>query len=445
MTVRSVVLENVRCFASRVDVPLAPLTLLVGENSTGKSTFLGMVRVAWDIVNGTRNVDFNEPPFSFGTYDHIARQHGGRAQIAKQFSIGLAVSNEAAELESSVKVVAQFIKKSGQPQLREISVTSADGYEIHVKYAVASSPDESASIAIKTPTAAATFNTPSVAPLLSSLPVGIPAMEYLLFFAQRLHQIGKTPPVESTLEQKDLQKIQRMLVKAREHVWSQRPVALAPIRTEPLRTYEPGHTSQTPDGYHVPALLSTLFRQQSPRASETLQILQDVGRKAGLFESIRVRHLGSKPEVDPFQVHLKIRKQSTQKNLVDVGYGVSQALPLIVDSLNSDANAFLVQQPEVHLHPRAQAEIGSFLAQQVTRRGQHFVVETHSDYLVDRVCSAVRERSLKPEDVIILSFSHRNLAVEVDPIRVDPQGNLVDAPEGYRDFFMREQRRSLGL
>src|SRR5881396_1662040 len=73
-------------------------------------------------------------------------------------------------------------------------------------------------------------------------------------------------------------------------------------------------------------------------------------------------------------------------NLVDVGYGVSQALPILVDTLQRPAadEVFLLQQPEVHLHPRAQAELGSFFVSQAGKK-RRFVIETHSDYLVDRV------------------------------------------------------------
>ena len=56
--------ENIRCFTNRQDVPLAPLTVLVGENSSGKSTFLALVRLAWDLVEGRYSLlDFNEEPF----------------------------------------------------------------------------------------------------------------------------------------------------------------------------------------------------------------------------------------------------------------------------------------------------------------------------------------------------------------------------------------------
>ena len=92
-------------------------------------------------------------------------------------------------------------------------------------------------------------------------------------------------------------------------------------------------------------------------------------------------------------------------NLVDVGYGVSQALPILVDTLQRPAadEVFLLQQPEVHLHPRAQAELGSFFVSQAGKK-RRFVIETHSDYLVDRVRMEIRRGNIRAQDVSLLSF-----------------------------------------
>ncbi|MEE8451671.1 MAG: AAA family ATPase, partial [Thermoguttaceae bacterium] len=59
----TLILEDVRCFHERHELPLAPLTILVGENSTGKSTILAATRLAWDISNGNLAPDFAEEPF----------------------------------------------------------------------------------------------------------------------------------------------------------------------------------------------------------------------------------------------------------------------------------------------------------------------------------------------------------------------------------------------
>ena len=133
------------------------------------------------------------------------------------------------------------------------------------------------------------------------------------------------------------------------------------------------------------------------------------------------------------------------RNLIDVGYGVSQVLPVITELLRSDApSMFLLQQPEVHLHPSAQAALGSLFCQ-VAGPDRQIVVETHSDHLLDRVRMDVRdgEGRLKPEDVSILFFERGELDVRIHSLRIDEQGNIIDAPDSYRGFFMEETARSL--
>ena len=177
--------------------------------------------------------------------------------------------------------------------------------------------------------------------------------------------------------------------------------------------------------------------------------LEGFGHDAGLFDEISVRPLGKRGS-EPFQVHLRRygrRAKGPMRNLVDVGYGVSQVLPVITELFrDGETPMFLLQQPEVHLHPSAQAALGSLFCR-IAAQGRQLLVETHSDHVLDRVRTDVRDGSavLKPEEVSILYFERRDLDVQIHSLRVDERGNIRNAPRGYRRFFMEETRRSLGL
>ena len=175
-----------------------------------------------------------------------------------------------------------------------------------------------------------------------------------------------------------------------------------------------------------------------------------MGNDAGLFDEIDIRHLG-KRDSEPFQV--QVRKSGTRakspkgprRNLIDVGYGVSQVLPVITELLQEGASPmFLLQQPEVHLHPSAQAALGSLFCR-VAGPDRRLVVETHGDHLLSRVRMDVRDGAsdLKPEDVSILFFERDDLDVRIHSIGLDEEGNVRGAPATYRKFFMEETRRSL--
>ena len=212
-----------------------------------------------------------------------------------------------------------------------------------------------------------------------------------------------------------------------------RPIAHAPVRTQPKRTYDPRTPTLSPEGVHIPTLLSNFLQNEGGDQKD----LEDFGRESGLFASLKVRRFGTTGG-DPFQIQAETHGQL--HNIIDVGYGVSQALPIVVDTLNASSDAaLLIQQPEVHLHPMAQAAIGTFFAQQIQRRNAPIIVETHSDYMIDRVRLMIRKEIIHKDDVQVLFFSPTSTDVDIIPITLGDDGSIIDPPKGYREFFLNEQ------
>jgi hypothetical protein len=222
-----------------------------------------------------------------------------------------------------------------------------------------------------------------------------------------------------------------------------RPRAIAPIRSKPERVYSKMEDSPVPSGQHMPMLLRRAFGQANSGSQELRMALNEFGRASGLFDELGVKRFGH-TESDPFQI--TVTSQGPAFNLVDVGYGISQVLPVLVDSLEApEQGTILLQQPEVHLHPRAQAELGTFLGKLVKQQRKTFVVETHSDYIIDRVRMDIRDKkTLAPDDVSILFFEKTGGAVNIHRIDIDEIGNIKNAPDAYRKFFMEEEKRYFG-
>lgn len=233
------------------------------------------------------------------------------------------------------------------------------------------------------------------------------------------------------------------LVEAIAFLSEPRPYAFAPIRTSPRRTNDPQTEVRDPEGGHIPMMLERLLGNGD--APDFRKRIEAFGDQSGLYSKLGVRKLGGL-DSDPFQIEVKLSSGGRARNLVDVGYGVSQAIPIVADCVSAEPEAtLLIQQPEVHLHPRAQAAMGSFFAQLANSGRNRLVVETHSDYLLDRVCIDVREEKINCRDVMLLYFEQATHGVSIHPIEVDAMGNLVDVPGGYRRFFLDEQRRFLGI
>ena len=276
--------------------------------------------------------------------------------------------------------------------------------------------------------------------------------EVCLIFLQGIKN-GETPEgIESppaTSEIEELTKIAQALRSDSGFSALRRPFASAPVRSRPRRTYDPIQQSRDTEGEYIPSYLASLYRQNADEWQGLKVSLEEFGRKAGLFDDISVRSFGNTGGA-PFQILVRKqgkRRKGPWRNLIDVGYGVSQALPMLTELLRPDApSMFLLQQPEVHLHPSAQAALGSLFCD-VAATGKQLIVETHSDFIIDRVRMDVRDKAtgLKPEDVSILYFERDELAVNIHSIRLDEMGDLEGAPEGYRKFFTAEMLRSIGF
>lgn len=435
-------IRHVRCFSDPGTARIAPVTLLVGENSTGKTTFLALARLAWDICFGHEGFDFNEDPFYFGSYEQIAHYRGGSAGRAKSFEVGMKVSikqktnRDYPKSGSEIFFNSKFIQSGSQPVLDETSLKSG-AYSITVRFGAnlrdtimdIEAPSWSGSLSIK--------NIERV--YLRFQPRLRIDWQYILYALYGLRQPDRNKRKKVSLSMDDFETFDALISASRRENRF-RPFATAPIRSKPLRTYDPVKDVPTSEGSHVPMLLAKSYFGSNGRWKTLKEGLDRFGSLSGLFEELRIKTLG-KTESDPFQIRVKIAGPAA--NLIDVGYGVSQILPVVVQSIQADRReSLLLQQPEVHLHPRGQAAFASFIGQLAKRLGKTFIVETHSDYIIDRLRMDVRDgKTLRPEDLSILFFERVGAEVKIHNISVDKEGNLQDVPDSYRKFFLDEERR----
>ena len=215
--------------------------------------------------------------------------------------------------------------------------------------------------------------------------------------------------------------------------------AFAPIRETPQRVYLHESSiinSRDVRGEHTATRLMKLSQSSEDNWDSLKSDLNEFGRKSGLFEEIYPHALVRKSQY-PFEIRLRTKHAQTS-NLCDVGYGVSQILPLLVDLILSEKQSgFLIQQPEVHLHPRTQAEFGRLVAG-LPKKNRHFVIETHSDFIIERIGHEINKGALDCNDVGILFFEAKDTEVLIHNISIQSDGSPKSAPPSYRKFFLEE-------
>jgi len=441
-----VTLENFRCFRQKQEARLAPLTLLVGENSTGKTSFLALIRALWDVTFREIAPDFKEEPYDLGSYDEIAHHRGGRGGRKDSFVMGLVTQATSGLVEDEVT----FKKKGTVPVPVKRTVKQNDTW---LEHRVA---DNTLRFCFGVSLGEWVWDVPFVEHPHAVNPRGRSLeLSYLLF--RLAHNVsGKTMGnlknrkfPSKNLTKEDREKLDKFSLLLQAPSIMPRPFASAPVRSKPRRTYDPARPTPDPEGVNIPMYLAEMHFQGGQKWSELKNALEEFGKRSGLFDKITVKRYG-KNQSEPFQLQVKKtggKSQGPWRNLIDVGYGVSQVLPIITELLRPNGpRVFLMQQPEVHLHPSAQAALGSLFCELAGTKRQ-LVVETHSDYLLDRVRMDVRDgkSKLKPEDVSILYFERKDLEVEIHSLQLDERGRVMDAPPSYRKFFMDEVNKRLEL
>ena len=431
-----ITLKNFRCFRDEQTVRLAPLSLLVGDNSTGKTSFLAMLRALWDVASLQRPPDFKEEPYDLGSFDEIVHYRGRRG--GPSFEIGFSI-----ERKDSPLVFNTLFEKMGTvpvPKKRRI----ADG-----ECWLESSLGDAWQVNFGTPKGQWSTIAPDESASLVSEDHNFIPFHFLLNIIRRNKSKIKSLNGPNLPSSRDWKKLEHICNRPHLYFLGRSPYASAPVRSMPYRTYDPARPLRDPEGDYIPMYLANIFFQDKSLWANLKNALEDFGKTAGLFDEISVRTLG-RVESEPFQIQVRKfgdRLKGPQRNLIDVGYGVSQILPVITELLRDDAPPiFLLQQPEIHLHPSAQAALGSLFCR-IANSERQLVVETHSDHLLDRIRMDIRDgaTTLKPEDVSILFFERQEVDVRIHSLTLDELGNVNGAPPGYRRFFMNEMRRSLKL
>ena len=385
---QSITLRNFRCFGDEPQTAfLAPLTLLVGENSSGKTSLMAMVRAMWDIAYDERAPDFKEEPYDLGSFDEIAHRSRVRGQNASEFEATVELTppkraRNGTRLQFS-RLAVEFAEKWSAPvpvrRRAEVSTNpSADGEpDFWIEHRTPD--DETESLDVGTPDGAWRCVTgvprQHAAPSASQDPlVPLESLSMRLRFGLRegrpsrwdIQPLGNSPELteDIVVGLERAVRLRRRVGGTAYGADQQRPFASAPVRSQPRRTYDPVRITADSFGDAIPTYLGQMERR-TPEAWQALKAqLEEFGRSAEMFDELKIRRHG-KQESDPFQ--LQVRRSASRtaepfRNLIDVGYGVSQVLPVITELLRPGGpQTALLQQPEVHLHPVAQASLGTLL------------------------------------------------------------------------------------
>lgn len=206
------------------------------------------------------------------------------------------------------------------------------------------------------------------------------------------------------------------------------------FRLQPERAYYQRSKSDykvDKHGENYPDQILNWERRQSPKFKELKSIL----RELNLLRTIRTRKLRS----GRFELRVQAKSRGAWASLADVGFGISQFLPIIVADLQlPDDSTLVLAQPEIHLHPSVQAAIADYLVTQINEHEKSYIVETHSEYLLNRIRLAIVKGQLEPSDVSVYYFENSADGSIMHSIEFTKDGQIRNAPKGFFETHMMD-------
>jgi predicted ATPase len=397
----------------RTEIAIRPLTILAGANSSGKSSIMQPVLLMKQTLEapydpGALLLDGTNVRFT--SAEQLLARRDGKA--ATHLSFGVTTSDEASVVvqlkrrtEGGFEVTQMTQRRAGAPD-----VVLRPGVTLHPG---AHRGDQEAGTEVRRERC-------FLVQVDLGVPSGVPDDEGMM--ADGFRYPGP---------------------RARTHLLA--ALHVPALRGNPERTYKTTAVGDDFPGTFEPYVASIVHHWQVTRDLR-LKHLAAALRKLGLNWKIEASR------VDDTRVELRVGrlKQETaggardMVSIADVGFGVRQCLPVLVAVLTARPGQLVyIEEPEIHLHPRAQVALAQILAD-AANRGVRVIIETHSSLLLLGVQALVAEGALPPERVALHWFSLTQEGVtEVRSADLDEAGAFGDWPEDFDEVALDVQARYL--
>jgi predicted ATPase len=446
-------IKNFKCFAKEKIIDFSKITLLTGRNSSGKSSILHAI---------LGPVQSGEFPFKFSPNGKYVNMGDFKEMSNKHFSkdISLSYTFKHQGLKSNYVFDTIWInsKSNSLPELKSFTLSAeflklsliknTKGYLLEFSYDPKKDPDYDEE-KHKEITQKMLNNLIKSAELTSITD----KKKFERGFARRKKYIESS---NKKVSFKDFQILD--LEKLDEEAWKKNNMnlnytidvlinmswerydkitnAISSFRHHPDRTYleqskDKLKVEKFGEGYLDQIILWE--KNKSPNFKELQRIMKD---DIGLLHTLRTnRAMGG----GRYEVLVKTKGTGIETSLFDVGFGVNQFLPIIVADLQlGEGSTLFVAEPEIHLHPNVQAKFGDYLVSQIEKSKKNYVIETHSEYLLNRIRLAIVKGTLKESDLRVYYLDNNGDDAEIHELKFGKEGQIENAPDSFFDTYMMD-------
>ncbi|MGB2519094.1 AAA family ATPase [Shewanella algae] len=436
MKIKELELENFKVFKSQV-FKFKKITVLAGANSAGKSTVLNALA---SILQGSESRPF---PFYFSNYGENVHLGGFKDIVTgglsnSKFSVGITFNN--GKVDSYAKGVYRYATNGQQILIDDVCIKNNfnkfsvkwegqnKGYSAFREISIKNKEKENK---------IASLIMSSFSDFLSNVTDEKADDEKLNKYLHDMTSSSDAWEKVDAKSSKDLYSSINEIARYKISIDAYKRAFLnllnntsyiGPIRPYPSRHYFLSSYQDKMDalGANAFQLLIGWYKSEPKKFNK---IINDL-RTLKLAESLSPDSI--KDELVELNVQPFGQKHSV--NLSDVGFGLSQILPVLVANAAAEKDGtLLVNQPEVHLHPSSQAMLADYFCNE--SKGRNFIIETHSEYLINRLRLLVAKGKLSQDDVSIIYIDNGCDGPEVSNISIEKSGALTNAPESFFDTY----------
>lgn len=436
-------LHNFKAFEN-LSLDLRSITLILGPNNSGKSSIISPLRL---LIQTMESYDLEVPLLldgimgDFGTYKDIV--YGNHR--ARPFSISLDFGLENIRIprmdsdrypslsDIQLDLIFKYRTKRRELILKELRLTQDNQSLVRLDY----SPDSERLLLTS-------LGTKIIPPAAKSSISRSLQLNHFLPFISFIALTDRRRNAEAAISEEDVSQIRRILPSVTNRIRHafRNMEYIGAMRVPPSRTYlftgekrrRIGATGENA------ASLIVMDAARSGRQKKRLKELTgDWLKRAGIAGSLDVVPLSERH----YELRISHPVTKEKQNISDVGYGNSQVIPVLVGGYNLEPGAiYLVEEPEIHLHPKAQAELGTFFFE-LYKRNVQSIVETHSEYLILRLQQFVADKKISPNDIVFYYVNpSEDGSKAVSKLELDETGKFInDWPHGFFPERLEEAKR----
>jgi predicted ATPase len=415
-------LDNFKIWRTTGPLRLAPLTLLLGTNSSGKSSLIqSLLLIRQTVKSDDPNQDLNlgnpdndngkSDSVTLGQFQDVLCRSGSSSPstLANQFGIEFRWAEEPDGTDSSL-FSARYRKGTGNSGELDYLRLGKEGQGFTVKRRKAGIYQLSLANQRRPLGQSADFR---------------PERSFA-FSAATISKLGEQAEAIKHIGPELLDELSRIIylgpvrrLAQRDYVWAGRMPAN--IGDDGAKAIDALIASGVE--YQRQKKGHTTFSGEAQLFEQTIYWLSIMN----LADDLAVKKLGRSARYE-----LQIINHGEASNIKDVGVGVSQVLPVIVAALFArPGHIVIIEEPESHLHPLAQSQLAELFSKVSQERGIQFIIETHSEHLLTRLQRRVAEEAIEPDQLVMYFVERDGINANINKLELDDYGEISNWPENF--------------